>query len=108
MIAVSWNCQGLGVALTMRSLKDHRPQVLFLMETKAKKKKVEYVNRKLKFNNVFTIDAVGKLGGIALFWNNDVCIRVEKTSFNFIHISCSIVASNENFQCTFLYGMSKF
>lgn len=66
-----WNCWGIGVALTIRALRDlvswYRPSFIFLCETKAKKRKVEHLRRLLAFDHGFVVDADGRLGGLALF-----------------------------------------
>lgn len=65
MTCISWNCRGLAAAPTMRELrqlcKAHTPAIVFLMETRASVERVENVRRKLKFSNMFCVDAIGKV-----------------------------------------------
>lgn len=55
MSILSSNYHDIGVALIIRSLKDmcvlYKPQILYLMETKAKKKKIKKIKRKLGFRS---------------------------------------------------------
>ena len=74
MSILCWNCQGLGPSLTGRNLKflnnKYRPSLVFLMETRVNKKKVESWKRKLNFQNEWYEDAVGIDGGLAVWWND--------------------------------------
>lgn len=71
MKIISWNCQGLGNLQTIRELcrlaKQKKPIMVFLMETKLQKVKMESIRCKLGFENMFVVDSIGKSGGIALF-----------------------------------------
>lgn len=53
MRILSWNCQGLGPALTENALGNLKskvdPSLVFLMETKNKSAKVDRVRKSLKF-----------------------------------------------------------
>ena len=40
--------------------------MVFLMETKLKREKMEVIRHKLGFPNLFVVDCVGKSGGLAL------------------------------------------
>ena len=52
MIAISWNCQGIGLALTIKALKGLRrkydPYFVFLMETKNRKHRLEKMRKNVK------------------------------------------------------------
>ena len=50
------------------------PNIIFLSETKNKTAFMKKVKRRMKFDECFVVDAVGKLGGMVLMWNNDVKI----------------------------------
>jgi exonuclease III len=70
MNILSWNCRGLGNPWTIRDLcqltKEKNPSLVFLMETKLRRKKMELIRCKLGFKNLFVVDCVGK-GGASLF-----------------------------------------
>jgi hypothetical protein len=45
--------------------------MVFLMETKLRQNKMEVIKLKAGFDNVFTVDCVGRSGGLALLWKNE-------------------------------------
>ena len=59
MNCVSWNCQGLGNRRRVRELsdilKDKGPNLVFLMETRAKASYLEKLRCRLKFDNVVVV-----------------------------------------------------
>jgi exonuclease III len=71
MIVLSWNCQRLGNLRTVhelcRMVREKRPNLIFLMETKLRKKKMENVRTKIGLNNMFVVESIGKSGGLTLF-----------------------------------------
>lgn len=62
--------------------------VVFLFETKSRRDNVEKVRRKLGFENSFVVDSVGKSGGLAMFWTNEV--KAELSTYSRSHISIRI------------------
>ena len=84
MNLVSWNCQGLGNPKTVRALhslvKLKGPTVLFLMETKLSSKKMEIIRVKVGFDYAFTVPSVGRSGGLALLWKQEVDVSIRNFS----------------------------
>jgi exonuclease III len=74
MNLLSWNCRGLGNLRTVRELrrmvKDKKPKIVFLMETKARAKRMERVRSQLGFEHMLVVDCVGKSGGFGLIMDN--------------------------------------
>lgn len=105
---ISWNCRGIGVAQTVRALRDlvsrYTPSIIFLCETKAKKNKLDHLCRALSFDKCFVVDAVGRSGGLALFWKDNVSISILSSCKNFIHSRVNINAMNFDFLLTGVYG----
>jgi hypothetical protein len=70
MSCLAWNCRGLGNLRTVRDLyhlvKDKRLTFLFLMETKMKKELLQRMRSKMGFEGLFTVEPVGRSGGLAL------------------------------------------
>ncbi|PWA85745.1 Myc-type, basic helix-loop-helix (bHLH) domain-containing protein [Artemisia annua] len=66
---LSWNCQGVGRPLTVSHLRElcqtHRAEVVFLMETKNKERRMESIRRSLHFSGYYYIHPAG-LSGIYL------------------------------------------
>lgn len=112
MTVLSWNCRGLAAAPTFRELKNlckiYRPAIIFLMETRAPEERVERVRRRLKYKNMFCVEAIGRSGGLCLFWNDEVQLQIFHSSQNFIHTSILLNASGSLFDCSFIYGNPTF
>lgn len=66
-------------------VKENRPSIIFLIETKNPKHAVEKVQCLLGFSNCFSLDLVGRAGGVALFWNVDTNLEVINHSNHRIH-----------------------
>lgn len=107
MIILCWNCRGLGNPRTVQVLKDlvlsHRPDLVFLSETKCKQQRMGHIRAQLSFNGAFTVDAVGHSGGLAIMWKSP--IQVALRSFSKFHIDVAIAEENENpWRWTGFYG----
>lgn len=89
MTTVSMNCCGLAAATTSRELQDlikvQKPAILFLLEIRAQKERVDRVRRKLKFQNMFCIPALGTSVGWdysgIIMWKSRSLIREKLHSF---------------------------
>jgi phosphopantetheine adenylyltransferase len=57
-------------------VRDKKPSLVFLMETKQLSRKVESIRIKLGFDNLFVVDCVGRSGGLALFWKSDTPVQI--------------------------------
>lgn len=80
MIGCSWNYQSIRASLTVHSLRDlcvrSKPNIVFFMETKAKKKKIFNLQRRLKFDDAFVVDAHGNYGGFCNMWRKEYIVEV--------------------------------
>ena len=80
MRAISWNCQGIGLALTVKALKELRrkydPDVVFLMETRNGQEVMERIRKRMRYDGRYYVDPEGLNGGLALWWNKEVEVRV--------------------------------
>lgn len=65
---ISWNCQGLGSSLTIQTLKElireHKPTIIFLMETKNSKNKLETLRTRIGMDNCEYVDPIGHSSGL--------------------------------------------
>lgn len=106
---ITWNCQGLGPALTKNALRDLKcrvdPHCVFLMETKNKEKKVECVRKSLGFNNGRLVEPKGQSGGLALWWSDLVDVDLFYESKNLFDASIICKASQKKFRVFFIYGI---
>ncbi|KAL9151827.1 hypothetical protein ABFS82_11G077500 [Erythranthe guttata] len=110
MNCLFWNCQGLGVPLTIHTLGDilrrKNPNLVFLAETKAAPGLVEKLKRKWNLNGI-GVDRVGRAGGLALLWQKNS--EVSLISFSNHHIDAEIIlpGSNTKGRVTGFYGYSE-
>ena len=108
MNLLSWNCQGLGVPLTVKFLKEevyrNKPQLVFLMETKQKRTYVKKIKKKCNFLHEWIVDPVGLSGGLALFWSDDIIVNISSSSANIIHTSIAGSKFDTPRYITFVYG----
>jgi hypothetical protein len=58
------------------------------METKVRKAKMDFIRSKVGFSSLLAVDCVGKSGGLALMWNDEVEVTVKNYSQN--HISAEV------------------
>lgn len=95
MIILSWNCRGLGnpaiVPVLSELVKARRPDIVFLSETLAVNSRIEDIRVRLNFQSCFTVNCVGRSGGIYVFWKESSLCNV--VSFSNNHIDLII---NEN------------
>ncbi|KAL4367152.1 hypothetical protein GQ457_05G012660 [Hibiscus cannabinus] len=107
MAFLLWNCRGLGKASTFRALRNlvnkHKPSIVFLMETKQRKSKLDRLRSRLHFHGSFYIDPVGIAGGLALWWKEEINLTVLSSSKNYIDTSIAI-NDQHCWYGTFLYG----
>lgn len=108
MNILSRNCRGVAAAPTMRELKDickkQQPSIIFLMETRAHRSKIERIMRSLKFHNCFVEEADGTTRGLCLIWSRKVNIQVLSHSLNLIHTFIYIPSAAQDFNCSFVYS----
>jgi exonuclease III len=108
MNLMSWNCRGLGNPRTVQELcrlvKQKRPAMVYLMETKLRSSKMEMIRYKLGFNNMFVVDCVGRSGGMALFWGEEVTVTVKNFSQCHINGLVSIPGMDVQWLFTGFYG----
>ncbi|XP_043721146.1 uncharacterized protein LOC122668675 [Telopea speciosissima] len=88
MKILSWNCRGLGRTPTVHSLvrlsREEKPMIIFLIETKAGREKIERLRKKLRMHGCFSVDSIGASGGLALFWNHSITVDILCSDSNII------------------------
>jgi exonuclease III len=74
------NCRGLGLDAAVGELRDlirsHNPEVVFLCETKQRKKLMERLQWSLGFRHGVNVDGKGKRGGLAMWWRDGIDVAV--------------------------------
>ena len=108
MKIMSWNCRGLGSSRTVHELtkllRKYKPQILFLIETKRKRAELEGLRNKWSFDYCLSVDCIGRAGGLALFWCEQ--INIEVRSYFSSHIDVKIMGDRveDNWRFTGFYG----
>jgi hypothetical protein len=108
MKLISWNCRGLGNPGAVRDLhqmvKEKKPTLLFLMETKSRQAKMEVLKVQLGFGGLFTVDPVGRSGGLALLWRDANELRIQNFTRRHINAEVRIPESDRWWYLTCFYG----
>lgn len=107
MKLISWNVRGLGQDRTFREaqqiLQEHRPQILFLCETKMTSKQMQEKASKMKFQNCFSVSREGLGGRLAMLWDPGTSVEIK--SFSKHHVDAVVCNENGNYwRCTGVYG----
>lgn len=96
MSYISWNCRGPGNPRTVRALsdliRDHKPIFVFLIETISFSNKIEELRIKFGFDHCFSVDRIGRGGGLAILWKQVAQCQVEGYSNN--HIDMVFMENN--------------
>lgn len=83
-----WNCRGLGSPSAINALhslvRKITPMVVFLSETKSNKSEILRVKNKLRFDKMVCVEAVGRVDGLALFWDEEANIKILGMEDHFI------------------------
>jgi hypothetical protein len=79
------NCQGLGQLEAVQEVH----VVVFLSETRCFSNKVQGLRSSLSFPNGIGVGTYGCGGGLALLWNNEVCVKLQ--SYDKLHIDVMVV-----------------
>ncbi|KAL0409376.1 UNVERIFIED_CONTAM: hypothetical protein Sradi_1872000 [Sesamum radiatum] len=107
MKLLAWNCQGLGSPWTVHALDEllrfHNPALVFLSETKCKKRKCENLKEKYNLFGI-NVDSCGKKGGLILLWRKDINLVVN--SFSCSHIDVGVFNEERvaGWRFTSIYG----
>jgi hypothetical protein len=72
-------------------VKEKKPNLVFLVETKCRQNKMEHLRCKMRFPNMLVVDCVGKSGGLALLWTNEVGVVIQNYSCR--HINATILST---------------
>lgn len=60
------------------------PDVIFLCETKLRNNEFETVRKKCRLDGCFVVYSVGRRGGLALLWKEEVNVQVQSFSNNHV------------------------
>jgi hypothetical protein len=106
MNLLAHNSQGLGLASAVGKLRDlirsYNPSVVFLCETKQKRKTMERLQWSLGFRHGICVEGKGKGGGLALWWRDGVDVSVWPWCQYFI--DAKITSEQGSWRFTGVYG----
>ena len=105
MRVLNWNYRGMGSKWTISYLSEirhrHKPEFLFLAETKQELEFVQKFQARFGFDNLVTVDPLGRSGGLAHFYNNEYQVRVLYSSNRMIDVEAE--ALDKKVYLTFVY-----
>lgn len=108
MTILSWNCRGLGNLQTVHDLcrlvKEKRPELVFLIETKLRQHRFDKIKNKLGFNSLFVVDYVRRSGGLALLWIDDLVVDIQNYSRCHINATIHSTEHTDAWKFTGFYG----
>lgn len=106
MSLLFWNARGLGSPQAFRRLynlvQSHKPQMVFLTETKMCGSRMNSIKIQLGFQNCFSVDCCGRSGGLSLFWSAEIGFSL--LSFSKNHIDGWVDWDSKNWRFTGFYG----
>ncbi|RHN78278.1 putative endonuclease/exonuclease/phosphatase [Medicago truncatula] len=109
MNVISWNCRGLGNVKAVPCIKDlirvYKSDVVILIETLVESNKISDLCYTIGFDNHFSVDCIGRSGGLAILWRNSINCSLINYSQNFINMSVQDPI-HDNWRLTAFYGYS--
>jgi hypothetical protein len=100
------NCHGLGLDAAVGELRDlirsYNPVVVFLCETKQSDKEMDKIKWRLGFRNGVAVSCVGRSGGLALWWRDEV--EVSMRPWCQYYIDAQITCQGKSWRFSGIYG----
>ncbi|CAN6715757.1 unnamed protein product [Malus baccata var. baccata] len=108
MILVFWNCRGLGSDTAVRALhgliRNKRPSMIFLSETKMKDHRLDGVRRRMGFHYGVNVSPIGRAGGLSLWWDDSVEVQPLFSSKHIIDVILRKGGDSNWVRITGVYG----
>lgn len=109
MLAIIWNCRGMGRPTAVRSLrafvKSHKPSLLFLSELHISSPiKIQKLCLSLGFHHLEFVPALGRSGGLVLAWKDHLDFRLLTSNSSLISGLIFMPHLNTTWQVTGVYG----
>lgn len=107
MFALSWNCRGLNNSATIPYLcelvRAHRPNNIFLCETLSCSAKIDDIRARLRYDCDFTVNFIGRSGGLCVLWRASSCCNI--LSFSQNHIDLIVTEVGLSWRFTGFYSI---
>jgi hypothetical protein len=111
MSLLGWNPRGLGQPGTVHELvllvRTYKPKIVFISETRQREEKIKNLRWRLGLKHCMTQDGIGKGAGIALFWDEQVDIKVLAKGPRFFDVLIKDDPNGRPWRGTFVYGEPK-
>ena len=108
MSLMTWNCCGLKNPQAVLALhllvRQDKPNILCLMETKLSQVDLEKIKWKLGFRYGLGVNSDGRKGGLGIMWSEEVEVSIKSYSANFIDYRVKEAESLEEWRFTLFYG----
>ena len=99
---------GAGDSRSVRALHDMvrrwNPKVMFLIETKAKTRRMEGIKNRIGLTNGLIVPCVGRKGGLALLWTREIDLEIKCYSLNHIDAVINDAEKSIKWRLTGFYG----
>ncbi|KAL4363300.1 hypothetical protein GQ457_04G030650 [Hibiscus cannabinus] len=107
MTILAWKFRGIGnkesVRALVNSIRKFQSYIVFLSETKQKRRYLEKMKMKMKLEHSFCVEPNGLAGGLALWWSKDIQIKILEHGKHFIDAEI-LVKGEPIWFGTFIYG----
>ncbi|XP_059450950.1 uncharacterized protein LOC132181728 [Corylus avellana] len=87
-----------------RMVKEKRPKLVFLMETKLPIQRMERIKVQAGFESNFVVNNVGRSGGLALLWNEDIGVEIQNYSRRHIDAIVKLEGNGIEWKFTGFFG----
>jgi hypothetical protein len=78
--------------------------MVFIVETKMHHHRLEFLKVKLRMENLFGVDSVGKGGSMCLLWKNGVDVTIQNYSRRHINAEVKSEVGRKEWKLTCFYG----
>ncbi|KAF5177043.1 hypothetical protein FRX31_033366 [Thalictrum thalictroides] len=97
-------CSSSAIRILKDLIRQYQPDVIFLSETKVANKRMVFVQRQIKYVGGIIEPAIGKSGGLALFWKEGIDVEIISSSRHLINGKVNNYPADSSWFFSFVYG----